>query len=98
LQLFNRRLHALKYAVQRRIVNDEQVRCCCSSFIEQRDRITQQRERLQIFDNIHSMKILFYFCFQFFLRVLILCEDRDDDDADVHLFLKFFDLFLLITK
>jgi hypothetical protein len=84
LQLFNRRVHVLKYAVQRRIVDDERVRCCCSSFIEQRDRITQQRERLRILDDIYSMKILLYFRFQFSSCVLILCEDRDDDDDDVH--------------
>jgi hypothetical protein len=84
LQLFNRRLHVLKYAVQRRIVDDERIRCCCSSFIEQRDRITQQRERLRVFDDIHSMKILLYLRFQFSLRVLISQRDRDDDDNDVH--------------
>jgi hypothetical protein len=84
LQLFNRRLHALKYAVQRQIVDDESIRCCCSSFIEQRDRITQQRERLRILDDIHSMKILFYFRSQFFLRVLISLKSRDNDDDDVH--------------
>jgi hypothetical protein len=84
LQLFNRRLHALKYVVQRRIVDNERVRCCCSSFIEQRDRITQQRERLRILDDIHSMKILLYLRSQFFLRVLISQKSRDDDDDDVH--------------
>jgi hypothetical protein len=82
LQLFNRRLHALKYAVQRQIVDNERIRCCYSSFIEQRDRITQQRERLRIFDDIHSMKILLYLRSQFSLRVLISQRDRDDDDDD----------------
>jgi hypothetical protein len=85
LQLFNRRLHALKYAVQRRIVDDERVRCCCSSLIEQSDRITQQRERLRIFDDAHSMKILLYLRLQFSLRVLTSQRDRDDDDDDVHI-------------
>ncbi len=70
LQLFNRRLHALKYAVQRRIVDDERVRCCCSNLIKQSDRITQQRERFRIFDDAHSMKILLYLRLQFSLRVL----------------------------
>jgi hypothetical protein len=87
LQLFNRRLHALKYAVQRRIVDDERARCCCSSLIEQSDRITQQRERLRIFDDAHSMKILLYLCLQFFLRVLISQRGRGDDDDDVHFFI-----------
>jgi hypothetical protein len=90
LQLFNRRLHALKYVVQRRIVDDEQIRCCCSSLIEQSDRITQQRERLRVFDDIHSMKILFYLRSQFSLRVLISQKSRDDDDDDdVHSFKKY---------
>jgi hypothetical protein len=86
LQLFNRRLHILKYSVQRQIVDDERVRCCYSSFIKQRDRITQQRERLRVFDDIHSMKILFYLRFQFSLRLLISQRDRDDDDDDVHFY------------
>jgi hypothetical protein len=72
--LFNRRLHVLKYAVQHRIVDDERVRYCYSSFIEQRDRITQQRKRLRVFDDTHFMKILLYLRFQFSLRVLILKE------------------------
>jgi hypothetical protein len=84
LQLFNRRLHALKYAVQRRIVDDERVRCCYSSLIEQNDRIAQQRERLRILDDIHSMKILLYLYFQFSLRVLISQKSRDDDDDNVY--------------
>jgi hypothetical protein len=79
-------LHALKYAVQRRIVDDERIRCY-SSFIEQRDRITQQRERLRILDDTHSMKILLYLRSQFFPRVLISREDRDDDDDDIHYYL-----------
>ncbi len=82
--MFNRRLHVLKYVVQRRIVNDERIRCCCSSFIEQHDRVTQQRERFRIFDDIHSMKILLNLHFQFFLRVLISREDRDDNDDNAH--------------
>jgi hypothetical protein len=53
--------------------------------IEQSDRITQQRERLWIFDDFHSMKILLYLRFQFSLRVLIFQKNRDDDNDDVHL-------------
>jgi hypothetical protein len=75
--------------VQRRIVDDERVRCCCSSLLEQSDRITQQRERFRIFDDTHSMKILLYLRSQFFLRVLISQRDRDDDDDDVHLLFNF---------
>ncbi len=70
--------------MQRRIVDDERVRCCCSSLIEQSDCITQQRERLRILDDAHSMKILLYLRLQFSLRVLISQKDRDDDDNDVH--------------
>ncbi len=69
--------------MQRRIVDDERVRYCSSSFIEHRDRATQQRERFRIFDDIHSMKILLYLRLQFFLRVLISRRNCDDDD-DVH--------------
>jgi hypothetical protein len=90
LQLFNRRLHALKYAVQRRIVDDERVRCCCSSLIKQSDRTTQQRERLRVLDDAHSMKILLYLRLQFSLRVLASQRDRGDDDDDVH-----FNFFLI---
>jgi hypothetical protein len=78
--------------VQRRIVDDERVRCCCSSLIEQSDRITQQRERLRILDDIHSMRILLYLRLQFSLRVLISQRDRDDDDDDVH----FYNLYFVI--
>jgi hypothetical protein len=52
--------------------------------MKQRDRITQQRKRLRIFDDTHSMKILFYLRSQFSLRVLTPQRDRDDDDNDVH--------------